>query len=466
MRLQPDILLTLFRTELRMLFRDRRVLIMSIAIPVLIMPLLFFGSQARLKQREQKLQDMTCRYAVEGSQTQPVRDLMTATTARLEREQAGRTNKPALRAIEVPSSDPMAALNRNDIQVILKGLTPAEYQSGKGTNHAGAKTGRDRPNPDEKIEAPLVVELVGRADRDDSMSCVGRITEALKATRMEQRTGLLRGAGFHIAPAEAGAITEVDLASKRQVGGLALGRFITALLLVFILSGGAVAAIDSLAGEKERGTLETLLTTSASRLEIIIAKLLTVLALAFLITAIQSANLLAYVGFKLIPLPTHFAAAITPGVAVLLLVLYLPLAALAAGVLLLISGHAKTYKEAQMLFFPVFLVGLAPALAPMFPGLPLHSAVVLLPVAGLAVAARDILIGLYDWPMILAAWLSTAAAAGWTAWIGVRYLSAERLITAADTDAADLAGGPALFRRHVLRWFAVLWGALLITNNY
>ena len=54
--------------------------------------------------------------------------------------------------------------------------------------------------------------------------------------------------------------------------GLALGRMLTALLLLFIFSSGAVVAVDSLAGEKERGTLETLLTTAVGRLEILTAK--------------------------------------------------------------------------------------------------------------------------------------------------------------------------------------------------
>jgi len=60
-------------------------------------------------------------------------------------------------------------------------------------------------------------------------------------------------------------LTKHDLASRRQVAGLALGRGITLLLMLFILTGGAIVATDSIAGEKERGTLETLLTTAASR---------------------------------------------------------------------------------------------------------------------------------------------------------------------------------------------------------
>jgi len=191
-----------------------------------------------------------------------------------------------------------------------------------------------------------------------------------------------------------------------------------------------------------------------------------IVAVALLITSLQILNLLVYVHFKLIPVPANLAAAVTLPVAVLLFLLYIPLAALAANVLLLVSGYARNYKEAQMWFLPVLLVGLVPAFAPCLPGVPLRSAVALVPVANLALAAKEILIGSFDWPMIALSWLTTAAAAIWTANLGVRSLIQEKLITVSDTDAIDLAVGPRLFERRVLRWFALLWAALLLVNNY
>ncbi len=127
-------------------------------------------------------------------------------------------------------------------------------------------------------------------------------------------------------------------------------------------------ATDSLAGEKERGTLETLLTTAAGRTEIVTAKLLAVIIVALTTTVIQVGNLLVYVGFKIIPASAGFSAAIHPAATALVLVLFLPLAALAASGLLLVSGHARTYKEAQFMFLPVFLGGMVPALAAFLPG--------------------------------------------------------------------------------------------------
>ena len=262
--------------------------------------------------------------------------------------------------------------------------------------------------------------------------------------------------------ADLAAVVPVNLATAGQVAGLALGRLLTPLLMMFLLTGAAVVAIDSLAGEKERGTLETLLTTAAARAEIVAAKHLLVLTVALVITVIQVLNLLVYVGFHLIPTTVNFSAAVPPATALLLLVLYLPVAALVSSVLLLVSGHARSYKEAQLYFFPVFLVGMLPGLAAVLPALPLRSAIVVVPIANISVAVKDLLIGHADWPFTAVAWLTTAGAALWTSRLSARGLSTERLIVPAAAEAGELAGGPALFPRHVLRWFAVMWALTLV----
>jgi len=277
---------------------------------------------------------------------------------------------------------------------------------------------------------------------------------------------LLKAHGLSITMRQLAMTREVDLASKKQVAGLAVGRSLTLLLLLFILPSGAVVAMDSLAGEKERGTLETLLTTAVQRADILVAKGLVIVMVALIITLIQTANLLVYAGLKLLPVPVGLSAVVTPGVAVLLFILFLPMAALAANVLLLISGSARTYKEAQMYFLPVLLIGLLPALAPFLPGVSLRSIIVLVPIANLALAAKEILVGSFDWPFIALSWVVTCGAAAWLTRMGLGVLSAERLIIAGNTDAAEFKGGAALLERQVWIWFGVLWAALLIVGNY
>jgi sodium transport system permease protein len=133
-----------------------------------------------------------------------------------------------------------------------------------------------------------------------------------------------------------------------------------------------------------------------------------------------------------------------------------------AGVLLLASGRARSYKEFQLYHFPVFLVMLALGAAALLPGIVLRSGIVLVPVANLSVAIREVLTGRFDVPMLALAWLVSAA----TAALGARWtmasLSKEQLITAGGLDRGEWQGGAALFPKRVLLWFAVMWVAIFL----
>jgi sodium transport system permease protein len=477
MHLNFDSVGVLVRTELRMVLRDRRMMLTSLLLPLLVTPLMFLISSSTIKKREQALQRMTYRYSVSGTESATVRYLLAAARERADGSNVGSEKKHTFRLQEVTSEDPAAALNRGEIHFIIEAMSAAEAGADKlseAHTNSAALSAKKRKTPrlagedmgEISVTNVPMIRVVFRADRDESGAAAMRVEEVLRQARQAHRRLLLAARDFPVRSGEVAVVTSHNLASKSQVAGLNLGRTLTLLLLLFILTSGAVIATDSLAGEKERGTLETLLTTAAGRVEILAAKHLVIVIIALLITCIQALNLLVYVSFKLLPLPANLSGAVTPWVAGLLVILFLPVAALAANVLLLISGYARSYKEAQLYFLPALLVGLLPGVAPLLPGVPLRSVVVLVPIANIALAAKEILIGSFDWPMIALAWLVTAAAALWTTRLGVRFLSTERLITMVETDVVEFSGGPALFERQVLRWFAGLWAVLLLVSNY
>ena len=65
--------------------------------------------------------------------------------------------------------------------------------------------------------------------------------------------------------------------------------------------------------------------------------------------------------------------------------------------LLLLSAYAKSCKEAQLYFFPLYLVGMLPAGVGAIAQIPLRSAISVVPVANISVAAREVLSGHTDW---------------------------------------------------------------------
>ncbi len=452
MRIDAGAVGTLLGTEVKLLLRDRRTVLVSIVLPLLVMPVLLFAGRMMEERRTRRLEATRFTYAVTGSQAATARHLL---------EAAQRPQPPAAPLLleEVATADPIAALADASLDLWVQALAVEESPSLPAT---AAAAGED---PDDEAATPGVpiILLAYRADRDRSEEAMQRFRDALQRVRQAERFQLLAEAGLPIPADQVVVVEERDVASAQQVTGLQVGRLLTVFFLLFILSGGAVVATDTLAGEKERGTLETLLTTAAGRRAIIAAKLLAIFAVALAITLIQALNFLAYVVFRFVPLPTAFALDLSPGTALAVLVMLLPVAALVSAVLLLTSGIATSYREAQLYFFPTFLLALAPALASFLPGLTLRSAIALVPIAGVAVGVKEILTGAADPPWLALTWLVNAAAAAAAALAAERTLSSERLIApAAEPAAAEPS--PQLFQRHVLRAFAVLWAILLVVS--
>ncbi len=451
---------TLFTTELRTMVRDRRTVVMSIVLPVVMIPLLLFAQQVTEERRERALEAREYTYAVTGSRAEEARSIVAAAVARV--------GEPSARFREVRPDDPLTALARGEVDAVVEAGETREVQEAE----RGERRAPSRPaallGADEWLSALppdlMALTVIYRGNVDASESAADRLADRLESEQRARRAALARDAGFGDAAGAVLTVDEDNLAGDEEVAGLALGRFATLMLLLFLFTGGAVVAQDTLAGEKERGTLETLLTTAAARGEIVTAKFLLVFSIAVLIAGIQVANLLVYVGFELIPTSAPLAAVVTPVVAAGLFVFVLPLAALVSAMLLLVSGYARSYREAQINFMPLMLVTAVPALAATLPAVPLRSAIALVPVANISVGVKEILVGRLDWPFLLLAWGVTAATAGWAIRLAARTLSTERLITPSAADTFERPGVPALRPGRIFTWFAVMWAVLLLVS--
>lgn len=462
LRFGSQTLRTLYLGELRMLLRDRRTIIASVILPVLFLPLIFWLSTFAEKKREERIETQTFQYAVVGPEADTVRDLMARTGGSGDGPEEEDARRP-IRLEETEAADladAEAKLASRDLHVIV---------DARPSDAADDETVKDETVKDETAPGDLAVphlRVVFQGDWNYSETAADALRDRLYDGRRLLREELLADAGFPAEPAEVvPVVTSRDLATAGQRGGRALGRFAVGFLLLFLLTGGSIVAADTLAGEKERGTLETLLTSAASRTEIVYAKLAVIITVGLVISVIQVANLLIYVGLELIELPENLALHVSPVSAGWMLLLLVPLSVLVAAALLLASGRAKTFKEFQVAFFPVFVVLLVPTGASILPAVDLRSAIVLVPISNVAVAVRELLVGETDWLFLSLTFVVSSAAA----WQLVRWtlsaLQTEKLVTGADLDEADFTGGPGLFRRHVLAWFGVIWVTMFLVSN-
>ena len=461
--------------ELRMLMRDRRTVILAVGIPLLMMPIILYAMKSINERRERTLEETVYKYAVTGTEAEKLRPILarakeSQAQAKAEKGEA-EERLERFKFEEMKVHDPAASLRNKDIHFYLVALSGAQADAlpkkneKKERDEAASQADSIRreilPVSTRLPGVPLVL-IYYQGDRDASQAGEGKMRDLLLRERRNGRNAILLYHGFPVDPAKVISITDKSLASTGQVTGSWVGRFLTAFLVMFLLTGGSVVALDIIAGEKERGSLETLLTTAARHSEIVAAKQLTIVLVAILITVIHIANILAYVTFRIIKMPEDFVIEAPPGTVVTLLLLFIPVAAFVSSILLMLSAYAKTYKEAQLYFFPVYLLSMTISFAAVLPGVSLRSAIVIVPLANVSVAVREILVGKFDWPMIGLTFVAMATAAFWTVRASARMLAQERLITSSEADVADFAGGPALFPKHVLRWYALL-GVILFS---
>ena len=211
-------------------------------------------------------------------------------------------------------------------------------------------------------------------------------------------------------------INEEDLTTEEESAGSIFGALLALFFVMYVISGSMYPAIDLGAGEKERGTMETLISTNISSVDIIIGKMLSVTSSAILTATFSM------LGFA-IPILVIFlfyadsvneylfgllSAIVNPVALIGVFVLIIPLSVFMGAFLLAISVYAKTPKEAGLLLGNVLIVFIIPCYVPLInPGLELDFVGALIPCYNLALITNNLIAGTVDWFLYSIALLST-----------------------------------------------------------
>jgi sodium transport system permease protein len=439
----------LFIHEMRMLLRSRRTIITSIVLPLVMMPVMIVGSRYAQRQQESRIDQTTFDYAITGPWAAQARQLI--------RHYADAPEFKTLRIHELDVEDPQKALSDGKLHFYVRTLSIEDADKDVADDPV------DPPGSGSPTLRPTGVpslQVVYRGNQEIARNGAERLVDMMRAARRNESYMAMIQRGFPSHPDGILAMTASNVATESQVSGSTLGRFFTFVLVMWMVAAGSIAAMDIIAGEKERGTLETLITTAAGRAEIVTAKQLAICAVALSITFIQVLNALIYIRFRLIDLPKSFLIDLPMTSVVQLLILFIPLAAALSAALLIISAYAKTYKEAQLHFLPLYLGSMLPALAAVLPGLRSRSLVAFIPIANVSVAAREILMGRPDRTMIFVTFVVMSLTAAAFIRYSVSLLGREDLVVSAQNDQSILAGGESLFRRRLFQWFAVMWAIM------
>jgi sodium transport system permease protein len=195
-----------------------------------------------------------------------------------------------------------------------------------------------------------------------------------------------------------------NVASSKEMIGKLAGGFLPYLFIAFGFMGCMFPAIDLFTGEKERATIETLLTTPVPRWKILFGKM-GVVVLSGLLAA--TFNLLGiYLSIEVLNLvkdPVLLQAIkdiLSPTFIIMLYALLIPLITFFAGIMIPIAVRAKSFKEAQSIISPLNLLIILPAMVGFFPGVELNEITALIPVVNIVLATKELIAGTLEFHLI------------------------------------------------------------------
>ncbi len=221
-----------------------------------------------------------------------------------------------------------------------------------------------------------------------------QVISIYKASLTHERLTQLKITNASIDPLE---VKIEDVSTKREVLGQTIGGFIPYIFVIFTYLGCIYPAIDLFTNEKEKGTIETLLSSPAGRLEILFAKM-SVVACIGLISALLSIVGLSFGIHNLAQgLPAELTdtlgSFIRPENVALIFAMLLPLTVFLASLLTILTTYAKTYKEAQTILSPLAIIIIIPAVIGLMPGIALNIKTAIIPITNISLATKEIIAG-------------------------------------------------------------------------
>lgn len=374
----------LYRREMRAAFRERTIIINSILTPLFLYPLLLWIAFTGLTYISGQTEGFKPRVAVvDWPASHP--------GLRRSLELDGGFELVFVRA-------PRAVLSRQ----IQQGRLDAVVEFLPPTNGAAALPGN--------FEAHISFDK----SKESSEAARERLQTAINQYRSKWLKREARARGIDAATWQVFTISSRNMASGGQMGAFALGLMLPVIFVVMVAVGCFYPAVDALAGERERSTWETLMSTAANRLSIVIAKYLYVVSFGGLAGAL---NLLAVlVTFKPILAPLFERAGQTlemslPFSAIpVLAIAALLLAGFVAAGMMIFGCFARTFREGQAMITPFYLLILVPVVFLQVPGLKLSASVALLPVLNLTLMVREALGGTLSWGPIAITLVASGAA--------------------------------------------------------
>ncbi|MEM7357170.1 MAG: ABC transporter permease subunit [Acidobacteriota bacterium] len=369
----------LYLRELRSALRERGILVNSILIPLFLYPVMLWLMLTGLSFVRGQQERFVSRIA-----------LVDLPSAHEDLRQTFADDE-SIELVEA-SPDWQEAIAAGDLDAVAEFLPP-------GTDAAA-------------LEGNFLLRLGFDASKDRSQKARQRVNEALDDYREAWLERSSETFGLGLPEWQRFRIERFNVATGSEMGAFILGIFVPLLMVIMIALGCFYPAVDATAGERERSTWETLMTVSASRTSVVVAKYLYVATLGGLAGLLNLVALTVTMRSILAPMlsDTSTLDFQLPLTAMPLLALSAVLLAMfiAAGMMIL-AAFARTFKEGQSMVGPLYMLCILPTILVQSPDLELTPKMALVPIANVVLMFRELIGGIYKWPLIGLTLLAQAA---------------------------------------------------------
>ncbi|GAB1488256.1 hypothetical protein MASR2M8_07010 [Opitutaceae bacterium] len=401
-------ILTVYFKELRDTLRDRRTIITMFVIPTVIIPVIIFGFGSVATKVVRQARSETPSVMILGAAGSP--DVRAALAA-----------NPRLRIVP-PADNYRTLISEKKLRAAVE--LPDDFDA----TLAQGETAQVRIYHYEgELKSGFAAGELDRFFRD--------YREKTIQSRLDAR-GL---SGALLKPFD---VARQNVAPPEKVGGNMIGGFIPYIIILLCFTGAMYPAMDLTAGEKERGTMETILCSPVGRTELVLGKFLMVLtgSLSTVVLAgVSSAITIPLGGMFFRGAAAGAAAARSAGAGGTLplidplgllasFVMVLPVAVLFAAIIFTIALFAKSYKEAQSTVSPFIVVVILPALAGMLPGVELNAKLALVPLLNVSLVCKELVSGVFHWDLLVLIFGSTCVYAAAALTLAVRMFNREDVI--------------------------------------
>lgn len=201
-----------------------------------------------------------------------------------------------------------------------------------------------------------------------------------------------------------------NIASDKEMIGKLAGGILPYIFIVFGFLGCMYPAIDLFTGEKERKTMETLLTTPVPRWQILVGKMGVVVFSGLMASTFALVGLFASIELsdtiedpKLLDI---IHSILSLKFIVLLYLLLIPLTVFFSGIMVPLAIRAKSFKEAQSTISPLNILVVLPAMIGFMPGLELNIKTAFIPIINIVLSTKELIAGTLNWTYVIIAFFT------------------------------------------------------------